>query len=531
MYRSWRFVLVVVVLLAAGITPALRAQQATYFPGAEWRTSTPEEQGMDSAKLIALLQAVEDGTAPVQSLTVIRNGYAVLNLSVPPFDTHTLHAMYDLTPALLGTLVGIAIDQGLIQGVDQSIWDFFDEEATANMDEYKAAITVGDLLTQRSGLDVRPLGAIGFYALDENDQDWVQYILDRPMMHEPGKDFLLMICNSHLLSAIIQQASGMTTHEFARQYLFEPLGIVDSLWLADSQGISIGGDGLFLSLFDLSKIAYLYLQNGEWEGQTIVSPAWIETMTAVSTERPFDGWPFSYAQNWWVGELTSRDRSAPASFMMAGGTWMFMIPEDELIVIVSGDQQFKGLTLDATFVVGSVQSDDALPANPEFEARVDELITLITSQTPIAVEPMPETAERISNQRYVLEENVLEWEAVTFTFEAGEAVLTLEMAGEQFVLPIGLDGIDRITPVALPASGLNIVGAPETLPSYPSITTNVALHGSWAGESRFVLTWRDLLGAADWSIGFRFMEENLNMAGTDAVRGIQIGRIIGTPQS
>ncbi|MFN8372593.1 MAG: hypothetical protein U0694_06915 [Anaerolineae bacterium] len=129
----------------------LDAQEDVTFPTEHWLTSTPEAQGMDSTVLAELLNSFEVTTNNLHSLLIIRHGYVVLDTSTYLFDSERPHWQFSVTKSIISTLVGIAIDQGFIESVDQSIWDFFSQEGVANMDERKASITIADLLTQRSG--------------------------------------------------------------------------------------------------------------------------------------------------------------------------------------------------------------------------------------------------------------------------------------------------------------------------------------------------------------------------------------------
>lgn len=514
MRKDLRFVLVVAVLLAAGIAPSLRAQQATYYPASEWRTSTPEEQGMDSTVLVELLDKRGSG---FHSLVVVRNGYVVLDVSTYPFDAHAPHATYSATKVFVSTLMGIAIDQGYVQGVDQSIWDFFDKEATANMDARKEAITIEDLLTQRAGL-TRGGDWLEYYDFGEGDQSWVQSILDHPMDAEPGTQFSYRDANPHLVAAIIQLATGMSARDYAQQNLFDPLGIHDLIWLVDPQGVTVGGDELFLSTYDLARLGYLYLNKGEWDGRQVISSEWVEVATS-NLVTP-DSWS-GHGYYWLNGLVTSGDRNT-AGYTALGmdGQWILVMPEMDLVIALTGDSSYRGLDLEAAYCLESVKSDDPLPANPDAWAQMQMLIDAQANPAPRAVASFPEIALQIENHRYALEENKLNWESVSLEFEEEEALLTLELGGEHYTLPVGLDGIERISTVRLPGY----------YPFEPAMEVQVALKGSWTGAARFQMTWTDLLGADEWSIGFQFEGDNLRITAREQIFP-RIVNMVGAAQS
>jgi CubicO group peptidase (beta-lactamase class C family) len=211
---------------------------------------------------------------------VIRNGYVVLDASTFPFSTSQSHWMSGIACSTVSTLAGIAIDQGYIESVEQSIWDFFPKETAANMDANKEAITLAHLLTMTTGMNP----TTDMYELTADDQSWVQFVLDQPMVFAPGERIQFSDAFAHLVSALIQQATGMSAAEYAQQNLFEPLGFADVTWWADPQGVSQGCDGVAWSASDLAKLGYLYLHHGEWDGQQVVSSGWVETSTSPTVD-------------------------------------------------------------------------------------------------------------------------------------------------------------------------------------------------------------------------------------------------------
>jgi CubicO group peptidase (beta-lactamase class C family) len=252
-----------------------------YWPTQDWRSSTPEEQGMDSHRLALMLEAVKQERLPLHSLLVIRNGYLVSETYFPPYDENSREELYSCTKSFIATLVGIAIDQGYIDSVQQPVLDFFAERSFENRDAAKQAMTVEDLLTMRSGLDWEE-GDPAYQAMYQSP-DWVKFVLDKPMREQPGRQFNYCSGCSHVLSAIVQEQSGMNTRDFAQKELFEPLGITNMNWSVDSTGIPIGGWGLQITPREMAKLGYLYLHNGTWGGQQIVSAGWVKSATQMHT--------------------------------------------------------------------------------------------------------------------------------------------------------------------------------------------------------------------------------------------------------
>ncbi|HII80645.1 MAG TPA: beta-lactamase family protein, partial [Methanosarcina sp.] len=184
-----------VVLLAAsgcaekpesGNGPGSVNESAAYWPTGGWRTSTPEQQGMDSEKLAELLDYVQENDINIHSLLVIRNGYVVTDAYFYPFSNGSVHDVASVTKSVTGTLIGIAISEEYIAGVDQPVLEFFPNRTVANVDANKKAMTLEDLLTMRSGFEcVNEPYEVTLEQM-EDSPDWVQFTLDLPMAEEPG---------------------------------------------------------------------------------------------------------------------------------------------------------------------------------------------------------------------------------------------------------------------------------------------------------------------------------------------------------
>jgi CubicO group peptidase (beta-lactamase class C family) len=236
--------------------------------------------------------------------------------------------------------VGIALDEGYIQSVDQSVLDFFPDRTFANFDTRKADMRLEDLLTMRAGLDWDE----GMPAYQElmASRDWVGYVLDKPMDAEPGSQFNYCSGCSHVMSAIIKEATGKNTLDYAQAQLFDPLGITNFTWEEDSNGIPNGGWGLEMTPRDMAKLGYLYLNDGFWDGQQIIPANWIEqsTQPGMTVEVGVD-----YAYQWWV---------YPANNLYAAqglyGQKIYVIPDLELVIVITANMRntdpFLGLVED-----------------------------------------------------------------------------------------------------------------------------------------------------------------------------------------
>lgn len=255
---------------------------------------------MEPAVLGKVLDHIEQQEKDVHSLLIVRNGYLVLEWYSHPYSLDKKHILNSCTKSFLSTLVGLAIDKGYVQNENNAVMNYFPEYRSDKHDETKQRITIRHLLTMSSGLDWPQYGPNNASDRMGESDDWVKFILSRPMAAEPGSQTNYSNGDSHLLSAILQQVTGATALDFGRKWLFGPLGITDTHWDRDPQGISIGSAALYLTPRDAAKLGQLYLNHGLWEGRMVVSPGWVDASVQSHTRMPTTGGPADYGYYWWV---------------------------------------------------------------------------------------------------------------------------------------------------------------------------------------------------------------------------------------
>lgn len=339
-----------------------------------WQTSTPEEQGMRSQMLAEMMEHIKKNSFNIDSILIVRNGYVVLDAYFYPYSRGQKHIIHSCTKSIMSALIGIAIDKGYIQNVDQPITDFFPDKELANMDDLKKSITLENLLMMASGLKCRDSYLYRWVGLFEmrNSNDWAQYVLDLPMAEAPGEKFEYCSGVSYLLSVIIQNTTKMKTLDFARKHLFDPLGIIDVGWETSPQGIDIGYGEMWLKPHDMAKIGWLYLNKGRWGNKQILPSAWIE----VSTRGHIDATLFDqYGYQWWV--------DSAGYYMAVGykGQRIFVVPEKNLVAVFTGDQTGGGGLISKYlldfYIIPAASSPDSLPSITEEQARLDALVNSV----------------------------------------------------------------------------------------------------------------------------------------------------------
>jgi CubicO group peptidase (beta-lactamase class C family) len=305
-----------------------------YWPTSGWKTSTPEQQGMDSAKLRIADEFIQNRLPDAFSLLVVKNGYLVFEKYYSWGSPEKYAVVHSVTKSVTSALIGIALDKGYLKSVDQKLTEFFPEYITDDLDPRKKEITLKNLLTMSTGFRWNDRGPVmRFWYTSSN---WAKFTIQLPQDSNPGEVFTYNSSVSHLLSIILSKSTEISTLDFARQNLFEPLGIQSAYWHQDPQGYYNGGFGLGLSARDLAKIGFLYLNNGYWNGQSIVPEYWVkestdQQMRAFSS--PIYG-TFGYGYQWWVKKV-----DGCSSFRAWGrrGQFIVVVPELDLVVAVTSE--------------------------------------------------------------------------------------------------------------------------------------------------------------------------------------------------
>ena len=317
-----------------------------YWPTEGWRTSAPEEVGMDSAKLVEAFEYAARPRFKTDGLVIIRKGHIVGEAYFRRFRINKKHISHSMAKSFTSTLVGIAIDKGLIKGLDERLCQYYDEWDCDDEDDTRSRITIRHAMTLTSGLewhedwskwdpstnDALKMGASGHF---------MKYMSERDGLHEPGTRFYYSTGDPMLLSRVIQVATGMTAFEFARQNLFKPLNITKVRWDKDQDGYTATAWGLHTTVRDYAKLGYLFLNKGRWEDTQIVSEEWVKNST--KTDPSVAMWR-AYGHLWHVNlpmRLNAYRSNIPADGYMAEGVLgqnIFIIPSKDLVIVRVANQ-------------------------------------------------------------------------------------------------------------------------------------------------------------------------------------------------
>lgn len=243
-----------------------------------------------------------------------------------------VHPIHSCTKSIISMLIGICLDDGIIQDVQTPLIDFFPDILSNQQDIRKQKLTLFHLLTMTPGFNWPEFGEWNYGTPMEFSRNLLQFIVDREIETEPGTKMNYNSGCSNLLSAIIGQATGMKTVEFACQRLFEPLHIKDFVWHA-KQNISLGANGLRLTASDLLKLGHLYLNKGTMNETRLISSDWIFESTKPRFMTYMDIGHYGY--HWWTAVLSMRDnREIPYYFAMGlFGQFIIVVPDEQLVAI------------------------------------------------------------------------------------------------------------------------------------------------------------------------------------------------------
>ena len=238
--------------------------------------------------------------------------------------------MKSASKSVISALVGIAIDQGIIDSVDVKVAEYFPELIAASDDVQKQQITIENLLTMQSGLETTSNRNYGKWVLSDN---WVEFALNQPLVAEPGTRMLYSTGSTHLLSAIVTQASGMSTKQFAQENLSARLGFSMSYWSQDPQGIYFGGNDMEMTPRQMLEFGRLYLNEGIKDNEQVISKAWVEESHKPRARSP-RGQGCFYGYGWWLRDLAGMQVPVAWGY---GGQLIFVVKELDLVVVATSE--------------------------------------------------------------------------------------------------------------------------------------------------------------------------------------------------
>ena len=294
--------------------------------------STPKNEGFDTLMLeeVYMTLSDEEQYPNIRSLLVMRNNKLVSEAYFKyPADKDRLHAVMSVTKSFTSLAAGLAFEKGYLGSLDDKAYDYIPEYF--DDDSVKRSITLRQILTMETGLDYdNNLHTAEMIYFDGSS---LSYVLSRPVVFLPGEDWYYGDGNPQLISGIVRAASGKNLEELVKSYLFDPMGIEDYFWEQHSDGLNLGGMGLWLRPRDMMKIGQLMINNGSWNGEPLIQADWVHASTIKQAINRDYGFYWLSSENiiyWASGK---------------GGQLICIYPAEQLVVVVTSDSYAQSWSL------------------------------------------------------------------------------------------------------------------------------------------------------------------------------------------
>ena len=268
-----------------------------------------------------------DESSTRQSFLLIRNRQIVYEEYYNGSSITDSNNVASVSKSILSALIGIAMNQGLIISAEDTIATYLPDYFEGVTDPQKLNLTIRDLLTMSHGLAWTE--NVSDRALNRSE-NWIRDILELPVVDEPGTFFNYSTGASHILSALLTEATGMSTCEYAHTYLFEQMDIEAEFWGYDPQGYFTGGHSISLTAREIAKLGILYLNEGNWLGQQLVPGWWVVASTTPRIEigNNYAG----YGYYWWLNRIAGYEMF---SALGAGGQLLHVIPDMNVVMVIT----------------------------------------------------------------------------------------------------------------------------------------------------------------------------------------------------
>jgi len=306
----------------------------------DWEISTPQEEGLDQM-LVAQLYLNAQKVETINSLLVFKNGKLIAEKYFNDGSIDLEQKTQSTTKSFTSALVGIAIDQGYIESVDQKIMDYFPELEDQITDPRKYDITIKHLLQMRAGYPWEESSAELFELLYTGFRP--SNVAEVPLIRDPGSDFDYSNLSSHFLAIIIARATNSDLMDYAQENLFTPLGVTVDKWTHDWEFYRIGHGEIYMTSREMGKLGVLYLNDGVFDEKQIISTDWVNDSLKSYTD---NAWKYKVGKNfndngygyqWWSA------RSGDIRYNLAwghGGQQVVIVEEFDLVIVVTAHPHF-----------------------------------------------------------------------------------------------------------------------------------------------------------------------------------------------
>jgi CubicO group peptidase (beta-lactamase class C family) len=438
--------------------------------------SSPEQQGIASAGISKFLTAIKESGQEFHSLMILRHGHVVSEGWWWPYSSEHRQQLYSLSKSFTGTAIGLAVAEGYLT-VEDPIIKFFPDVLPDAISENLANLKVKHLLSMSVG---HAKDSILILEASPEGVTWEKTFLSLPVVFKPGSQFMYNSGASYMLSSIIKKVTGQTTHEYLKPRLYKPLEITGATWGENFEGVNMGASHLRMRTEDIAKFGQLYLQKGKWNGKQILSKEWVAAASSRKIEngKHDSSWGYGYGYQFWL--------NPPGGFRADGafGQFSMVFPEQDAVVVITSESIETKKTMQIVWDTLLPEMKDApIPKNIAVQnLLVNELKALKYEPPEMAVSSS--IATKISGKYFILDKNVFNASAVSFTFTGNKCLFTLKENGKPDIrISNGINHWIR--------KG-NLKPASHSLFSLRRIDFDsiVAASATWQNENTLLLTWR-----------------------------------------
>ena len=298
-----------------------------------WEINPQENHGFDSTAVKSIYNTITNDDK-ILSFLVIKDGYLLSEYYADGYDKNSLFPFYSCAKSITSAVYGIALDMGIIKSLDTKVADFF-PQFTGNG---KENVTIEHLLGFTCGLEWPELSPnthdhiTGEWIQSNN---WVDFVLERDMETAPGTKFNYNSGAVHLLSGILQKATGKKLSDFAEKQLFSKIGMKSVKWAEDPQGVTLGGGGIEMTARDAARFGQLYANNGRCGDKQIIPEEWVQVSTRKHSDGDFDYG--SYGYSWWISELGTDKVYSMYYTIGINGQFIFVVPDLNLVSVITSE--------------------------------------------------------------------------------------------------------------------------------------------------------------------------------------------------
>ncbi len=327
--------LILLSCLSLSITSFAQRAPIPNLPPINW-----EDAGFNLDSINALIPIMDNFQhKDFRGMVVIKNHQIAMEWYYNSTQRKTINDIRSAGKSITSILLGVAMEEGLVQNLDQDIYSFFSKEKYPSLHEDYKKIKIKHLLDMSSGLDAdsdnweTPGNAGKWIGKD----DWVDYILSIPLADQPGEKWVYADINAVLIGAIIEETSGMSLQDFAKEKIFTPLGITEYYWFTNASNQTGAAGNLYISTLAFAKLGVLVANKGKWADQQIVQANYVEKLIERKVF-DFSDWRTcnAYGMLWYKNQVTFKAKEIDYLFASGyGGNHLVVVPEKNLVIALT----------------------------------------------------------------------------------------------------------------------------------------------------------------------------------------------------